>query len=50
MEQNRIIRERFDSIDREMDSFNKKMQRGVDSAIHDIDSLLMELDKKKEKK
>ena len=50
MEKNRIIRQRFDSIDRELDSFNKKIQQGADSAIHNIDSLLMELDKKKPKK
>ena len=50
MEQNRIIRQRFDSIDNELDSFNKKVQQRADSAIHNIDSLLMELDKKKQKK
>ena len=49
MEQNRIIRQRFDSIDRKLDSFNKKMQQGADSAIRNIDSLLLELGKKKKK-
>ena len=50
IERNKIIRQRFDSIDRELDSFNKKMQQGADSAIHNIDSLLLELEKKKSKK
>lgn len=50
IEQNEMIRQRFDSIDKELDSFNKKMQQDADSAIGTIDSLLMELDKKKQKK
>ena len=50
IEQNEMIRQRFDSIDKELDSFNKKMQQGVDSAIGVIDSFIMELDKKKQKK
>ena len=49
-EKNRIIREQFDSIGRKTDSFNKKMQGEMDSAIHRIDSLLIELEKKKGKK
>ena len=49
-EKNRIIREQFDSIGRKTDSFNKKMQGEMDSAIHRIDSLLIELEKKKRKK
>ena len=49
-EKNRIIREQFDSIGRETDSFNKKMQREMDSAINKIDSLIIEVQKKKDKK
>lgn len=48
-EKNRVIRQRFDSIGRELDSINRKLQRGADSALHDIDSLLKELDNKKSK-
>ena len=49
-EKNRIIREQFDSIGRKTDSFNKKMQREMDSAINSIDSLLIEVQKKQVKK
>ena len=49
-EKNRIIREQFDSINRKTDSFNRKVQHELDSAIQNIDSLLMEVQKKKDKK
>ncbi len=49
-EKNKVIRQKFDSIDRELDSINKKLQKSADSAIHNIDSLLKELDNKKSKK
>ena len=49
-EKNRIIRQQFDSIGRQTDSFNKKMQVEMDSAIQRIDSLILEVQKKKETK
>ncbi len=49
-EQTRRTYERFDSLNREMDSFNKKIEGDIDSAIHNIDSLLLELDSEKTKK
>lgn len=50
IEQAKIIRERFDSMGRGVDSFNRKIEREIDSTIHNIDSLLLELDNKKSKK
>jgi len=46
-EKNRIIREQFDSVSHSLDSVNSRIQKGADSAIEKIDSLLRELDKKK---
>ena len=46
-EKNRIIRQQFDSIDKKLDSMNNKIEKGIDSAIHNIDSLLEEVKKKK---
>lgn len=46
-EKNRIIREQFDSVGRQTDSFNKKIQGEMDSAIQRIDSLILEVQKKK---
>ena len=46
-EKNRIIRQQFDSIDHSLDSVNNRIQKGADSAIKKIDSLLRELDNKK---
>jgi hypothetical protein len=46
LEKNRIIRQRFDSIDHSVDSLNNRIQKGADSAIQKIDSLLRELDNK----
>jgi hypothetical protein len=48
VEKNRIIRQRFDSIDHSLDSVNNRIQKGADSAIQKIDSLLRELDNKSE--
>jgi hypothetical protein len=48
-EKNRIIRQRFDSIDHSLDSVNNRIQKGADSAIQKIDSLLRELDNKSER-
>jgi flagellar hook-associated protein FlgK len=47
VEKSRIIRQQFDSIDHSLDSVNNRIQKGVDSAIQKIDSLLRELDNKK---
>ena len=44
---NRIIHQQFDSIGHSLDSVNNRIQKGADSAIQKIDSLLRELDKKK---
>ena len=46
-EENRIIRQQFDSVNKKLDSMNKKIEKGIDSAIHNIDSLLEEVKKKK---
>jgi len=46
-EQNRIIRQQFDSVNKKLDSMNNKIEKGIDSAIHNIDSLLEEIKKKK---
>jgi len=46
-EQNRIIRQQFDSVNKKLDSMNNKIEKGIDSAIHNIDSLLEEVKKKK---
>jgi len=46
-EENRIIRQQFDSVNKKLDSMNSKIEKGIDSAIHDIDSLLEEVKKKK---
>jgi hypothetical protein len=46
VEKNRIIRQQFDSIDHSLDSVNNRIQKGADSAIQKIDSLLRELDNK----
>ena len=48
-EKNRIIRQQFDSIDHSLDSVNNRIQKGADSAIQKIDSLLRELDNKSER-
>jgi hypothetical protein len=48
VEKNRIIRQQFDSIDHSLDSVNNGIQKGADSAIQKIDSLLRELDNKSE--
>ena len=48
-EKNRIIRNEFDSMNKKLDSMNMKIEKGLDSAIHNIDSLLLELDKKNKK-
>jgi hypothetical protein len=47
VEKNGIIRQQFDSIDHSLDSVNNRIQKGADSAIQKIDSLLRELDNKK---
>ena len=47
-EENRIIREQFDSVNKKLDSMNNKFGKGIDSAIHSIDSLLEEVKKKKQ--
>jgi hypothetical protein len=47
-EKNRIIYQQFDSIDHSLDSVNNRIQKGADSAIQKIDSLLRELDNKTE--
>jgi Tfp pilus assembly protein PilO len=49
VEKNRIIRQQFDSIDHSLDSVNNRIQKGADSAIQKIDSLLRELDNKTER-
>jgi hypothetical protein len=49
VEKNRIIRQQFDSIDHSVDSVNNRIQKGADSAIQKIDSLLRELDNKTER-
>ena len=46
-EENRIIRQQFDSVNKKLDSINKKIEKGIDSTIHNIDSLLEEVKKKK---
>ena len=46
-EENRIIRQQFDSVNKKLDSMNNKIEKGIDSAIHNIDSLLEEVKKKK---
>jgi hypothetical protein len=46
-EENRIIRQQFDSVNKKLDSMNNKIEKGIDSAIRDIDSLLEEVKKKK---
>ena len=46
-EENRIIRQQFDSINKKFDSMNNKIEKGIDSAIHNIDSLLEEVKNKK---
>jgi hypothetical protein len=48
VEKSRIIRQQFDSIDHSLDSVNNRIQKGADSAIQKIDSLLRELDNKTE--
>ena len=47
-EENRIIREQFDSVNKKLDSMNNKIEKGIDSAILSIDSLLEEVKKKKQ--
>ena len=46
-ERNKIIRQQFDSVNKRLDSMNNKIEKGIDSTIHNIDSLLEELKKKK---
>ena len=48
-EKNRIIHRQFDSIGHSLDSVNNRIQKGADSAIQKIDSLLRELDNKSER-
>ena len=46
-EENMIIRQQFDSVNKKLDSMNNKIEKGIDSAIQNIDSLLEEVKKKK---
>ena len=47
-EENRIIRQQFDSVNRKLDSMNNKIETGLDSAIRSIDSLLEAVKKKRQ--